>query len=122
MASTTNKEKPVICQFRYYGLNNDKNNPEEQEEWGPGGNLLTAGPATKIGIQALPGTIFHLGTTNFSSGIIIDHTGVYELDLVNTTTTISNLYFNTESLAKIEAIDNACIIVDVLYIPAEGTV
>ena len=76
--------------------------------------LAKYGAAVKIGIQTLPGIKFYISDSNLSNGIIIDHTGVYELDLRNTTTAISNLRFDAASLSRIDEVDNASLIVDVL--------
>lgn len=117
--------KPLVTQLRYYGIGNEKNIPlgEADGYWINGINTETKkmknllqdlGPAIKIGIQTLPGTIFYLSDTN---RIIIDHTGIYELDLTDTTTTINTLFFDPKSLAMISQIDNASLIVDILYYP-----
>ena len=117
--------KPLVTQLRYYGIGNEKNIPlgEADGYWINGINTETKkmknllqdlGSAIKIGIQTLPGTIFYLSDTN---RIIIDHTGIYELDLTDTTTTINTLFFDPKSLAMISQIDNASLIVDILYYP-----
>lgn len=112
----------IVTQFRYYGADNDKNVPSDQYLWFNGvkddgatkKNLLTDyGPALKIGIQGLPGTVFHLND-NLGGEIMIDHTGVYELDLRDTTASISTLYFESDSLITINRVGNAPLIVDVL--------
>lgn len=123
--------KPIIKQFRYFGVGNDKNVPDEEPLWINGiidnttlekKNLLSGcGSAIKIGIQGLPGTIFYLNN-NTPRGIVIDHTGVYELDLRNTTTTIDTLFFSPISLQNISKIDNASLIIDVLCYPSDGAV
>lgn len=117
--------KPLVTQLRYYGIGNEKNIPlgEADGYWINGINTETKkmknllqdlGSAIKIGIQTLPGTVFYLSDTN---RIIIDHTGIYELDLTDTTTTINTLFFDPKSLAMISQIDNASLIVDILYYP-----
>lgn len=127
--ATTSKVEPVVYQFRYYGSDSTKNYPEGTSWVGlssdatRGDNLLNNyGAAIKIGIQTLPGIKFHLSDSHSSSGIIIDHTGIYELDLRNTNTTISTLWFDPDSISRIDEIDNASIIVDVLCNPKDGTV
>lgn len=119
--------KPDVIQLRYYGLDNPKNTPSNSLWAGidlkenVSKNLLSNyGPAKKIGIQTLPGVIFYLNNLDLTNGIIVDHTGVYELDLRNTTTAITGLYFNIKSLARIDEIDNASIIVDILYQSNQG--
>lgn len=121
-----------VVQYRYYG---ERASVEDTDESAIDGNtlvgLITAdskminilsglGPAVKIGIQILPGTIFYLNS--LSDGIIINHSGVYELDLRDTTTTITSLTFDPKSLANINNIDNASLIIDIMYKSAEGAV
>lgn len=127
----TKNTEPIVQQLRYYGTGNSKNIPDDNswigistEENAPKAYDLLAnyGSAVKLGIQTLPGVRFFISSNNLSNGIIIDHTGVYELDLRNTTTTISNLYFDAASLQRIDEIDNACIIVDLLCNPKQGAV
>ena len=120
---------PEVAQLRYYGMGSEKNVPlltdgSEQDLWtGQNNNNLLAGfgPVIKLGIQTVPGTKFYLNGA-LNAPIIIDHTGVYELDLTNITTTITTLSFDASSLALIDELDNLNIIVDILYTPSEGTV
>ena len=121
--------EPIVYQFRYYGAASNKNQPEGNawiglsDDASAHKDLLTnCGSAVKIGIQTLPGITFHISSSGFGNGIIIDHTGVYDLDLRNTNTTISSLYFDAKSIARIDEIDNASIIVDVLCNPNNGMV
>ena len=70
----------------------------------------------KVGIQGLPGTKFSfIGDGASASWIMIDHTGVYEIDLTGTSTTISTIAFDPISLANIMQTNNATLIVDILY-------
>lgn len=128
MAITTQAE-PKVYQLRYYGLESEKNSPNDENIWvglssdatKPSNLLANYGSAVKIGIQTLPGVRFYL-SNNFSNGIIIDHTGVYELDLRNTNTTINQLFFDRASLNRVSEVDNASLIVDILCSSEEGTV
>ena len=120
MAATT-ELKQKVYQFKYYGSDSTKNEPEGNAWIGLSSDatkssdlLAKYGAAVKIGIQTLPGIKFYISDSNLSNGIIIDHTGVYELDLRNTTTAISNLRFDAASLSRIDEVDNASLIVDVL--------
>ena len=45
---------------------------------------------------------------------MLDHTGVYELDLTDTNISISTLYFDYESLITINRVNNTPLIVDIL--------
>lgn len=118
-----------IVQYRYYGQGDTHNTPTESDSlnWIGGFdgsnryNLLSnLGPAIKIGIQTLPGVKFYLnGNTNY---MIVDHTGVYELDLSDISTTISELSFDPKSVALIDTVENAGLIVDIMYKKIDGMV
>lgn len=112
----------TIKQFRYYGPLDERNYPSKDTIWFAGvddpsdneiENLLTNNSAIKIGIQGLPGTTFYLNNDT-PDGIVIDHTGVYELDLRDTTARLTALSFDEKSLIKIGKTDNAILIVDLL--------
>ena len=116
-----------IAQFRYYGNGNENNYPLNDISWFGGSDNVTTydllknlGPAVKIGIQTLPGVRFFLN--NNSDSIIIDHTGIYELDVRDITTTISSLKFDVSSLNLISEVDNASLIVDIMYKKTDGAV
>ena len=121
--------QPEVKQFRYYNSTSDKNVPalstyQDEPTKNPWINNLLEGydSVIKLGIQTLPGTKFWLNNNITGTGIIVDHTGVYELDLRNIATIINGLTFDATSLAIIDAVDNASIIVDILYNNVEGTV
>lgn len=120
---------PEVYQFRFYGFDNEHNYPSGMNWIGSNGDntkstdlLSSIGAAVKIGIQTLPGVRFWISLGNLSDPIIIDHTGVYELDLRNTTTKIGSLFFEPTSLARVSEVENASLIVDVLCNPQDGTV
>lgn len=116
-----------IIQLRYYGFHNEKNIPSDNDETGENlwiaasenKNLFTEiedfGGAIKIGIQTLPGVEFRLNGLSNDNKIIVDHTGVFELDLSKTNAKITSLYFTPESIIRIDEVDNANIIIDILY-------
>ena len=110
-----------VTQFRYYDFQHQKNIPssgDNEDIWGD--NLLKKYTGViKIGIQTLPGVEFSLSDSIDNNKIIIDHTGVFELDLSKTNAVISHLYFTPESIIRINEVENANIIVDILY---SGTV
>ena len=114
---------PEVYQFRFYGFSNDHNYPSGMSWIGSNGDntksvdLLTSiGAAIKIGIQTLPGVRFYLSAGSLNDPIIIDHTGIYELDLRNTTTKIGNLFFDPASLERVSEVENASLIVDILWL------
>lgn len=103
-----------ITQFRHYGFQNEKNSPNDESIWEK--NLFEGyNGIIKIGIQTLPGVEFSLNQSTNNNKIIIDHTGVFELDLSKTNAVISTLRFTPESMIRIDEVDNANIIVDILY-------
>jgi len=106
-----------IMQFRYYGEENDKNQPSNITK-----NKLSMNgennifkdyyPIIQLGIQSIPGTKFYLN--NSISPITIGSTGIYELDL-NGIAPIMNLSFDAVSLAAIDKNAGANLIVDIIY-------
>lgn len=116
----------MMKQLRFYNMTSDHNNPVLT------GNTLTENPwvtnilegyksVVKIGIQTLPGVKFYFvnNEQNPTTAITIDHSGIYELDLRNVAASIETLVFDPDSLALINSIDNAGIILDIAY--ASGT-
>ena len=119
--------KAAMKQFRFYNLNNPQNEPAVDSTnlaecvWVNG--LFDNYPAiVKIGIQTLPGVKFNFTAEahNPQTDITIDYTGIYELDLRNVSATIQTISFNPDSLALINSIDNASLIVDIAYASDQG--
>ena len=103
-----------IMQFRYYGENNTQNYPSgiSMQKLTTGKAFQTYVPITQLGIQALPGTKFHLN--NGTTPIIIGSTGIYELDLEGLSE-IVNLTFDGRSINNIDKTNGAYLIVDIIY-------
>ena len=101
-------------QFIYYNQDNIDNNPIKISY----SNLCTGDifsefmPACHIGIQALPGTKFYLNGSYLP--IVIGYTGIYELELDNTSQ-ITSLRFDDESISKIAKNKETFLIVDLIY-------
>lgn len=109
-----------VYQFRYYGTN-----AATASQPGVGDNNITASDLTggqllnnynnviHLGIQTLPGTMFYLND-NGDIPIIVGTTGIYELDLDDTTGFIYKLRFNQ---ASIDVIDTTLgyLIIDIVY-------
>ena len=70
-------------------------------------------PIKQLGIQALPGTRFYIN--NSTEPIIIGASGIYEIDLKNTTAIISSLHFAQESMERINNAENGHLIIDIVY-------
>lgn len=122
MANNNTSIEGKIDQIRFYGFNNENNTNFILDDISNDSiNLLANfGPVLKIGIQTLPGVKFSF--QNKDNKIIVDYTGVYELDLTNTTTRITFLSIDSESLKMIDAHPSGRIIIDILYTELEGTV
>lgn len=123
-----------MAQFRFYSLNeNDSKNCPSSifiEDTTSDGekvrnciwavNLFEGyGNIVKVGIQTLPGVKFSFGSNSMcpnNKDIVVDYTGIYELDLRNVSAQINSLTFTPESLLLIHSRDNASIIVDIAYI------
>lgn len=112
-------------QFRFYKNNSSQNyspegHPAVSYNTLVNGNLFglkQENPAFQIGIQALPGTKFYLNNGRSSnSKIIIGSTGIYELNTENININIINLQFDGQSILDIDQNDNACLIVDIIYV------
>ncbi len=70
-------------------------------------------PIQQLGIQALPGTRFYIN--NNTEPIIIGASGIYEMDLRNSTAIISSVYFAKESMERIDNAENGYLFVDLVY-------
>lgn len=105
-----------IYQYRYYGNDNDKNQPSDiAESTLISGSIFTSRiPILQLGIQSLPGTKFYLN--NSLEPIIIGSTGIYELDLQDEAT-ISALRFDRDTINKINTgkLNDYCLLVDIVY-------
>lgn len=100
-----------IKQFRFYKDGSNKNYPGglTKDDLVSGNAFVDCGSIYQLGIQTSPGTKFYL---NDSGPIIIGITGIYELELHQTT--IESLRFDKESIAFINEGDSSYLIVDIL--------
>lgn len=112
----------AIKQFRYFGDNAAKNQPKGviSNDF-VSGNIFSGDtsldsqsyyPIVQLGIQALPGTKFYLNDS--IEPIIIGARGLFELDL-DGVAEITQLSLDPSSINLIKTIDNAYVIVDIVY-------
>lgn len=107
-----------VKQFRYFGEDQEhgsvKNQPTncKMSEFINGNIFAACYPIVQLGIQAMPGAKFYLNVSD--APIIIGQTGIYELDLSGKTE-ISSLYFHRETMEQINELNNALLIVDIVY-------
>ena len=76
---------------------------------------LIKGSVKKIGIQTIPGIRFFVDE-NSEYPIIIGMSGIFELDLTQSTATINHLRFDVDSLDIIENNPGGYLIIDLLYV------
>lgn len=83
------------------------------------GNLVSGSafancvPIVKLGIQSLPGTRFRFNTN--LDWIVLGATGLYELDLKDSSGSIVDLKFDKQSIQNINDNKNAYLIIDIMY-------
>lgn len=119
-----------IAQFRYFGDSNSNFNSQDKDAIyhqldsnQPNGLTaadLCAGtvftdytPIIQLGIQALPGTKFNLNTN--LDPIVIGVTGIYELDLSDSSAVITSLTFEQSSIEYIQSNPDGYLIIDIVY-------
>ena len=105
-----------IAQLRYYSENNPNNWPLNYS-WTAYCTATTFKKnytsISQIGIQTLPGTKIYLN--NGHEPIIIGATGIFELDVSNTTATISSVRIDQESMQTIKDNELGYLIIDLVY-------
>ena len=107
-----------VRQFRYFGRNDTRNYPNEENLK----NLLNTGelfsnysPITQLGIQAPAGTTFYLNNNEERTNpIIIGYSGIYELNLEGIAE-IYTLSFEESSLSAIDRLPQSHLIIDIVY-------
>ena len=94
----------------------DENQPNNlsSADLSSGAAFLDYTPIVQLGIQALPGTRFSLND-NLES-IIIGTSGMYELDLTNSSAILTSLKFDQTSLDSISKNPDGYLIVDIVYL------
>ena len=70
-------------------------------------------PIYQLGIQTLPGTKIYLNQS--ITPIIIGSSGVYELDLENTSGILNSLRIDPKSMQTINDLENGYLIIDLVY-------
>lgn len=119
-----------IAQFRFFGDSNtrfnssdknaiyykmDENQPSSLSslELQQGTAFINYTPIIQLGVQGLPGTKFNLNTN--LDPIILGSSGMYELDLTDSSATLTSLTFEHESLQRINECADGYLIIDIVY-------
>lgn len=119
-----------ITQLRFFGDSNgylntsdrsviyhqmDENQPNSLSslDLSSGDAFVDFTPIVQLGIQALPGTKFNLNAN--LDPIVIGVSGMYELDLTNSSAVLTSLTFEKDSLDQIDKNPDGYLIVDIVY-------
>ena len=102
-----------VKQYRFYSSGAAENQPSRATATAfASGSVFNTLPTTQLGVQSLPGTKCYLNEG--AEPILIGSTGIYELDL-NNSTEISKITFDVASINTINNSAGAYLIVDILY-------
>lgn len=119
-----------IAQFRYFGdgdiivngfsqnalykhISDNYTSAINKSVLADGSIFVNYTPIIQLGVQTLPGTKFYLNANTFP--IIVGASGIYELDLSETSTIISSLMFDVTSLELISRNPDGYLIIDIVY-------
>lgn len=107
-------EKLKIKQFRFYEDGSAKNAPAVNYNFYCNETSFTEyAPIQQLGIQTLPGTKFYLNQS--TDPIIVGGTGIYEIDLRNTTAILGSIRFDQQSMITINQNPNGFLLMDFVY-------
>lgn len=109
-----------IKQFRFYNDGNVNNSPAvaNYKYYCDDTSFRYFAPIYQLGIQTLPGTRIYLNQS--TTPIIIGASGIYELDLNDTTAILNSIRIEKTSMETINNLENGYLIIDIVY-GGEGT-
>ena len=103
-----------ITQMRYYGEDNPMNTPfGTWMSYCDDTSFSSYAPIQQIGIQTLPGTRVYFNKS--TTPVIIGASGIYELDLRNTSAVMSSLRIDALSMQIINNAPNGYLIIDLVH-------
>ena len=119
-----------IAQFRFFGDSNtnfnttdadviyhqlDDNQPNSltASDLASGEIFADYTPIIQLGIQSQPGLKFNLNTN--LDPIVVGASGMYELDLTDSSASLTSLTFESESLELINSNPDGYLIIDIVY-------
>ena len=110
-----------VFQYRYYWDNSPLNVPSNltAQDMAVGGAFSQRMPIYQVGIQTLPGTKVYINSPYEGDPIIINKTGVFEIE-AESQSTVTSLRIDKSSLNKIATINDgektdAYLIMDIIY-------
>ena len=122
MAQNTTK----MIQFRFYEDDNENNQPYQIMNNTLGDNTIIKhtfycnptffgqyAPIVQLGIQTVPGTKFYLNGS--ADPVVVGPTGIYQLDLTNTSAILNSLRVDQSSMEIINNLPNGYLIIDLVY-------
>lgn len=90
----------IIKQFRYYGDGNQHNYPSDlTQDTLVYGNIFEGLNISQLGIQGRPNTILYLNNSDKEFPIVIGETGIYEIDLQDSASSINEIQFDPKTLS-----------------------
>lgn len=103
-----------MTQFRYYADENNNNSPNWRwTQYCATESFKAYSPILSLGVQTLPGTKFFINDS--LTPIIIGNSGIFELDVSNTSVSINNIRFDQQSMETISSKQNGYLLIDVIY-------
>lgn len=103
-----------ITQLRFYNDKSPQNTPySEHTSYCEPTVFSKYAPISQFGIQTLPGTRFFVNQN--TDPIIVGASGIYEMDLRNTTAVVSSIYFSLESMERINNSEDGYLIIDLIH-------
>lgn len=104
-----------MVQLRYYTEGNANNYPSNitWPEFCTQETFKKYSPITQLGIQALPGTRFYINSG--INPIIIGGSGIFELDVTNTSASITSFRMDQKSMELIRDLETGYLIIDLVY-------
>ena len=104
-----------MIQLRYYKEGSANNYPSDitWPEFCTQETFRKYNPITQLGIQALPGTRFYINSG--INPIIIGGSGIFELDVTNTSASITSLRMDQKSMELIRDLETGYLIIDLVY-------
>ena len=97
----------------YHQMDENQPNSLSSLDLSSGDAFVDFTPIVQLGIQALPGTKFNLNAN--LDPIVIGVSGMYELDLTNSSAVLTSLTFEKDSLDQIDKNPDGYLIVDIVY-------
>lgn len=103
-----------MAQFRYYKDGASNNFPDwTWTRYCTSESFKKYSPIISLGIQTIPGTKFYLNSS--LKPIIVGNSGIFELDVKNTSATINNIRIDQDSMELLKNLPNGYLIIDIVY-------